>query len=311
MKAGEKLLVLLVEDDPAVVEVTRMLFEEHGHEVVAASSSVVAIKIISDNSDRFIVALVDINLSRFVAVDGPVDNREEKSGLLGLQFIRDSDSHHVVPFVYSGYSDAETLLRAYEIGVAGHITKGLDPRLLIAMVDNRYSLKAAMYSKIDSMTGLLNFRVFTEAVMKDLSSARESDPRAYSLILFDVDNFKDINDTHGHLTGDRTIEAVGRSIRSAIRLSDRCCRRSGDEFFVWLRGTNFDHTLRDALRIKRMVGLTPIASSEGKIFQANVSFGWSSVLRENIQSPTTTLNQLMEEADRELQKYKANMKVGR
>lgn len=311
MRTGEKLLVLLVEDDPAVVEVTRQLFEARGHEVMSANSFVEAVRIIFDNSDRFIAALIDINLSRFVSQDGTVQTMEEKSGLEVLKYIRDSEAHHVVPFVYTGYSDTETLLKAYEIGVAGDITKGIDSRLLIAKVENKFALKAAMYSKIDTMTGLLNFRVFTEAVLKDLAHARESDPKGYSLILFDVDDFKKINDIHGHLTGDRAIEAVGNSIKSAIRLTDLCCRRSGDEFFVWLRGSNFDSTLRDALRIKRLVGLAPIVTSEGKIIRTSVSFGLSSVLRENIESPSTALNHLMEEVDKALIKHKETMRIGR
>ncbi len=310
MEATEKLLVLLVEDDPDLLHVTRLLFEARGHEVMVATRLLEAVKIISENRDRHIAALIDINLSRFVAPDGTVETMKEKSGLMILEFIRDSASHHVVPFVFTGYADEETLLKAYEIGVAGDIIKGIGPRLLVAKVENKFALKAAIHSKIDSMTGLLNFRTFREAVLKDLSALRADDPKRFSLIMFDVDDFKRINDTQGHEVGDRAIEAVGKSIRQGIRDSDLCCRRSGDEFLVWLRGGSLDHSLQDALRIKRIVSLCPIVGREGDIFHASVSFGVATSERGDALG-VLMLEKLMAEADAKLAEYKKTMKVGR
>jgi diguanylate cyclase (GGDEF)-like protein len=88
----------------------------------------------------------------------------------------------------------------------------------------------------DSLTGLLTRREFLEranyfhkiAVREDLS---------YALIIADLDNFKDINDHFGHLTGDQALESFGRAIHEHLRDSDLACRFGGDEFLFFLPNT--------------------------------------------------------------------------
>jgi len=93
----------------------------------------------------------------------------------------------------------------------------------------------------DSLTGLYNRRAMMEFLWRDLRyMARHSKP--LSLIYLDVDEFKHINDTHGHRRGDEILVAVARSMLSVIRDSDTACRHGGDEFCIVLP----DCTIGDA-----------------------------------------------------------------
>jgi diguanylate cyclase (GGDEF)-like protein len=85
------------------------------------------------------------------------------------------------------------------------------------------------------LTGLPNTRSLFHHLTRELARAeRLSAPVA--LIVMDLDDFKEINDTHGHRAGDRALREVGRVLRSAIRPYDTCVRYAGDEFIVVLSG---------------------------------------------------------------------------
>ncbi|HTD89904.1 MAG TPA: GGDEF domain-containing protein [Burkholderiales bacterium] len=86
-------------------------------------------------------------------------------------------------------------------------------------------------SRTDALTGLLNVRHLNEIVTTTLRSAqRRSEP--VTAVYLDIDEFKQINDTHGHQRGDEILRIVGRAIKSTFRMEDSCIRYGGDEFFV-------------------------------------------------------------------------------
>ena len=89
----------------------------------------------------------------------------------------------------------------------------------------RQEQEAQTLARQDQLTGLPNRRAFQEAV----------GPGA--LLLIDIDRFKSINDTHGHVVGDDCLKQVAEALRGALRDSDRCFRWGGDEFIVFMPGT--------------------------------------------------------------------------
>lgn len=91
-------------------------------------------------------------------------------------------------------------------------------------------------SNIDGLTGLFNHRAFIEFLKRDLAhSKRNNTP--FSLVYFDVDKFKTVNDTFGHLQGDEILRAIGISLKETVREVDIPCRYGGDEFCVILAGS--------------------------------------------------------------------------
>ena len=113
----------------------------------------------------------------------------------------------------------------------------------------------------DSLTGLYNQHAFVEVLHKELSRAkRNGEP--LSLIYFDIDKFKEINDRLGHLAGNEVLHAIGKMLASIAREYDICCRYGGDEFCVALPATDSSTARQIADRIQqhmRELGETPLS----------------------------------------------------
>ncbi len=93
--------------------------------------------------------------------------------------------------------------------------------------------KMRRQSRLDGLTGLLNFMAFREELDGALTQYREEEsPQPLSLIMVDVDNLKIVNDRYGHLVGNQVIERVGRQLAKVLPMSIAACRYGGDEFFA-------------------------------------------------------------------------------
>jgi diguanylate cyclase (GGDEF)-like protein len=98
-------------------------------------------------------------------------------------------------------------------------------------------------SRIDPLTGLLNRRILTETIQREIRIA-ERNQKPLSLIYFDLDRFKDVNDRFGHEKGDQVLKSVGETVRSVSRNIDLCFRLGGDEFCVLLTDSTEDEARR-------------------------------------------------------------------
>jgi diguanylate cyclase (GGDEF)-like protein len=92
---------------------------------------------------------------------------------------------------------------------------------------------AKRLARLDQLTGLNNRRAFDEALDEQISFARATG-QPLSVLLADIDRFKQINDDHGHMTGDSCLRQVARTIQVSVRATDACFRWGGDEFAVLL-----------------------------------------------------------------------------
>jgi diguanylate cyclase len=108
--------------------------------------------------------------------------------------------------------------------------------------------QASHEALIDGLTGLGNHRAFQDELARQLDFAKRL-RTPLSLLLVDVDDLKLVNDTHGHVGGDRLLEAVGRVTAAVLRRSDRAFRVGGDEFAILLPNSDVDTGLAVARRI--------------------------------------------------------------
>lgn len=127
-------------------------------------------------------------------------------------------------------------------------------------------------AETDALTGLFNRRAL-EQFGEDLSLPEAGGPPA-GLILFDIDYFKRINDTHGHLAGDRVLQEVARRIQALTRDSDILVRYGGEEFAFLAQPSPGLPTLRaKAEKLRQAVESRPVAVEEGLAVPVTCSFG--------------------------------------
>ena len=129
-------------------------------------------------------------------------------------------------------------------------------------------------SLTDALTALPNTRYMFMHLTRELARADRLKSEV-SLLVMDLDNFKDINDTYGHHVGDRALRDVAGVLRSGIRPYDICVRYAGDEFIVVLSGCGADEAERKRLELQRAVDILQFEASPGKMLALAISIGAS------------------------------------
>jgi diguanylate cyclase (GGDEF)-like protein len=126
-----------------------------------------------------------------------------------------------------------------------------------------YRQQSALESiaETDSLTGLTNHRGFQQALRGELQAAGAK-RKTVSLVVIDLDDFKTINERHGHPFGDGVLQGVGAQLRASVRSGDTAARMGGEEFALILPGTNADVAQEIAERIRIAIGQLAPAGSE-------------------------------------------------
>ncbi len=149
----------------------------------------------------------------------------------------------------------------------------------------------------DGLTGLLNHRTFVDALEKEFARAKRYH-RNLSLMMIDVDGFKAINDTCGHLEGDQLLRQITRLLLQSVRFVDVVARYGGDEFVVLLPETDLEQAMPIAGRVLEEVRKSPYLHGK-KIFPLSVSIGVACLHRHQDSAGT-----LLREADQALYEAK-------
>lgn len=134
----------------------------------------------------------------------------------------------------------------------------------------------AAEARTDALTMLLNRRAFDDELKRRCAEFQRQG-RIFSLIMTDVDHFKEFNDTHGHLTGDEVLRGVAKVLRRKMREMDVVARYGGEEFAIVLPGTNADDGQKAALRACEGVEKSTF-NHEGEELQVTMSFGLAEVM---------------------------------
>jgi diguanylate cyclase (GGDEF)-like protein len=161
---------------------------------------------------------------------------------------------------------------------------GAAAALLGVSVRSVYLLQEVRESSLrDALTGCVNRAHAMEVVASELMRARRSH-LPVSLIMFDLDRFKSINDRHGHLCGDAVLAEVGAKMRASLRSSDLKCRYGGEEFLILLPETPLDGAHRAAETLRRELADLHIEWN-GRVIRVTSSFGVACA-RSNEIDPT-------------------------
>jgi two-component system cell cycle response regulator len=198
----------------------------------------------------------------------------------------------------------EMVVRALDLGVNDYIIRPVDPNELVArgltqIRRKRYNdrLRASVKQTIelavtDPLTGLYNRRYLDNHlnVLFNRSMARG---RPLSVLITDIDRFKQVNDTYGHDGGDEVLREFANRVRSTIRGADLACRYGGEEFVVVMPDTSPEIAATVAERLRAAIESAPfMLKHSGEALNVTASFGIASRI-----ASVLTPDQLMKQAD--------------
>ncbi|MFO7598537.1 MAG: diguanylate cyclase [Candidatus Desulfacyla sp.] len=262
--------VLIVEDDPVSRMLLEMTLTKAGYEVVSAKDGREALACFS--KQFFPIVFTDWMMP-------------EMDGLELCRSIRENVSAgYVFIFLLTARDSRSDMIAGLEAGADDYLTKPFDRLELFArlktavrILNLEKSLKEAneairVLSITDTMTGCYNRNYMDEHLPKEMQRALRYG-HAISVVMVDIDHFKEVNDTYGHQAGDRVlkvfVETMGGSIRSGV---DWIARYGGEEFIVVLPETDFDRAQVLAERLRTKISEQSILYKEKEI-RITASFG--------------------------------------
>ncbi len=160
-------------------------------------------------------------------------------GFQVIEKLKASEDYKKIPVIFiTGLNDAKSEAKGFELGAIDYIAKPFKENVVKARVRSYVQLyefirHAEDLSQKDGLSGLYNKKTTEEFIKENLKKVSNG-----ALMIIDVDNFKSINDTFGHLYGDMVIKQLAGELKTVFQKSDVLGRVGGDEFFVFLRNYN-------------------------------------------------------------------------
>ena len=139
--------------------------------------------------------------------------------------------------------------------------------------------KAVAEAHRDPLTGISNRAAFDEALKREICSFKRH-LTSFSLLVIDIDFFKNINDTYGHITGDTVLRGVAERIRDTVRRSDEVFRYGGEEFVVLLSNTDAEGARFIAERIRREIKRHSFSANENIKVTASIGIASTNTIRD-------------------------------
>ena len=175
----------------------------------------------------------------------------EMDGYQTLEIIKSNPATANIPVVFLTVDDQrESEIKGLKMGAMDFILKPFEPGVMLSRIDKILQIEdlrknLSISARKDVLTGLWNRKHLEDEVERFLD---ENGQKAVFMIM-DVDNFKQINDTHGHIMGDAVLECIGRILQSSVGPRDIAARIGGDEFAVFLKGDYSDEEIREYCRM--------------------------------------------------------------
>lgn len=227
--------------------------------------------------------------------------------------LRSLDRTRFVPIILVAETDDDDLVkRGLELGVNDYIVRPVDPNELTARLRTqvrrkRYhdSLRDNVAASIelavtDGLTGLHNRR-YLDTHLETLVARALNRGKQLSLLITDIDRFKDVNDTHGHDAGDDVLREFARRLRINVRGMDLACRYGGEEFVIVMPDTPPHVAAEVAERLRAQIESDGFSIENGaRSIEVTVSVGVTSL----IQSEAETAKALLKRADEALYEAK-------
>jgi diguanylate cyclase (GGDEF)-like protein len=184
------------------------------------------------------------------------------------------------------------------------IGKQISVLVSLAMGRVKQIEQALVLATNDELTGLTNRRGFYERFEMEIERARRN-PSSMCVALIDVDHFKQLNDTRGHLSGDLVLQHLAELLNNNVRKSDMVCRFGGEEFVLLLPDTGEKAAFDLLERMRRKIAKAKMADAQGEPVKITISAGLTVVnTNDYVSQPRQIIDEAIEEADKQLYKAK-------
>lgn len=192
---------------------------------------------------------------------------------------------------------------AAQMDLHGWLTMPLDHEDGVPMETLSQTLKELSYQRDhDFLTGLANRRRFDRMAGRELQRALRTET-PLSMVMIDIDDFKHVNDTYGHATGDKVLAALGDLLRRSMRVYDLAARLGGEEFCLLLPGASslqaYDLAVRLLDEFKTMEFETPDGTTFTRTFSAGVSTSRNRPGRDTVEDLLAHADELLYQAKRQ------------
>lgn len=262
-----KAVVLIVDDVPTNVQALALLLKEE-YVIKVATGGVRALELASQDPIPDLI-LLDVQMP-------------EMNGYDVFKLLKEGNVTAEIPIIFVTGKDAvEDEEYGLELGAVDYIAKPIRPSIVKARVKTHITLKQQHDQLVgmathDQLTGLYNRHYLNDTLSKKVAHAKRHG-EVLSVIIVDIDHFKSVNDTFGHLMGDLILKAVANAIQDNARKEDIAARFGGEEFILLLDScTSYDAQVKAEHLRKQLEALHP----EG--IAVTASFGVAQ-LQEDIQ----------------------------
>lgn len=276
--------ILVTDDDANLCDNLKDILEEDGYQIVIAAN-------ISEAKEKLIgkfynLALIDLRLP-----DG--------TGLELLKLIKKMNKETMV-VVFTGFASLESSVAALNEGVFAYIQKPVhidELKIIIkkalkmqklSLANKRLLKTLKNLSLKDHLTGLYNYRYFMERMQAEFNRAKRY-VLPLSVLLFDVDYFKSINDVYGHQYGDLILKEIAQVLLNSARESDVVIRYGGEEFVIILPDTEKEGAARFGFNLQGKFK-THVFDPHDKRIKIKISMGIASYPDRDINSEHELMN---------------------
>ena len=254
--------ILIIDDDPNVRKTLSDILGSKGYDCAAASSGAESLRMIRQKPSA--VALIDLNLP-------------DMNGIEVLKGIKDACAA-TQAIILTGNATLDSAIEATNKGAFSFLLKPYDIDMLLQNIGRAIEKQQAeeklrkmgeelekknkelqrLYDESktvslhDPLTGLANRRLLDIQMEKSIDAAKRYGEQL-SVLMIDIDHFKQYNDTHGHLEGDRLLTRVAGLLSGTLRAADYVFRYGGEEFLVLLPKTDCDMACIAAERLRKIV----------------------------------------------------------
>ena len=264
----KKRTIMIVEDSIVVVTHLASILNEYvTHTFFSGMDALNSVK--SINPD---LILMDLNLA-------PDANNIQMNGHEVIKQLKKDNETKDIPIIcITGELDTSKEISALEFGAIDYIRKPYNSIVVKLRVEAQIKLiekneEIKVLNTTDKLTGLPNRHCFDERVEVEWHRT-ERNRDNLSMLMIDIDYFKDYNDTYGHLQGDKALKYVGKIIKNSLtRKVDYVARWGGEEFIVLLSQASYNGTLEIAERIRRNVERAFVLTKSGDKTKMTVSIG--------------------------------------